>query len=247
MVNAPSARRFHSAVWTGTEMIIWGGFDGANQLSSGGIYDPGDDAWSAMTASTSARREHSAVWSTTDQLMLIYGGYGDAPALNGIYFPSGGAAGGEAYDPLLDSWSPLTLSGQPSARMQHKAVFDGDDMILWGGYDGGSDLATGAQYVDGTWLSLTGTAPQPRHHHTAVWVSSVRRMIVWGGQSAIGWLATGGEFDPDANEWLVAPPTALEAREFHTAVATGNRMIVWGGRNVTSQVLNTGGVYTPAP
>jgi hypothetical protein len=24
-INAPSARNFHTAVWTGTEMIVWGG------------------------------------------------------------------------------------------------------------------------------------------------------------------------------------------------------------------------------
>ncbi|HEX8947660.1 MAG TPA: hypothetical protein VF790_01790, partial [Dissulfurispiraceae bacterium] len=27
-VNAPSARVAHTAVWTGTEMIVWGGVDG---------------------------------------------------------------------------------------------------------------------------------------------------------------------------------------------------------------------------
>ena len=25
--NAPAARAFHTAVWTGSEMIVWGGYD----------------------------------------------------------------------------------------------------------------------------------------------------------------------------------------------------------------------------
>src|SRR5437868_12188077 len=32
--NAPSPRAFHSAVWTGTEMIIWGGYDGTNSFNT---------------------------------------------------------------------------------------------------------------------------------------------------------------------------------------------------------------------
>ena len=26
--NAPAARYYHTAVWTGSEMIVWGGYDG---------------------------------------------------------------------------------------------------------------------------------------------------------------------------------------------------------------------------
>src|SRR6516165_291305 len=39
--NAPSARTLHTAVWTGSEMIVWGGTDGqGNFLNTGGRYDP---------------------------------------------------------------------------------------------------------------------------------------------------------------------------------------------------------------
>src|SRR6516162_7980639 len=36
--NAPGARASHTAVWTGSEMIVWGGFDGNNSLNTGGRY-----------------------------------------------------------------------------------------------------------------------------------------------------------------------------------------------------------------
>jgi len=35
--GAPSARSDHTAVWTGTKMIIWGG---GSYLSTGGVYTP---------------------------------------------------------------------------------------------------------------------------------------------------------------------------------------------------------------
>src|SRR5215472_984277 len=38
--NAPSARSVHTAVWTGSEMIVWGGFDGSVDVNTGGRYDP---------------------------------------------------------------------------------------------------------------------------------------------------------------------------------------------------------------
>ena len=28
--NAPTGRDFHTAVWTGSEMIVWGGVDGSS-------------------------------------------------------------------------------------------------------------------------------------------------------------------------------------------------------------------------
>src|SRR5207244_4042540 len=35
--GAPAARSSHTAVWTGSEMIVWGG-DGANLFNTGGRY-----------------------------------------------------------------------------------------------------------------------------------------------------------------------------------------------------------------
>ena len=30
--NAPTARFFHTAIWTGSEMIVWGGIHGTSEL-----------------------------------------------------------------------------------------------------------------------------------------------------------------------------------------------------------------------
>ena len=44
--NAPSARFRHTAVWTGTEMIVWGG----QLINTGGRYDPATDSWKPTSA-----------------------------------------------------------------------------------------------------------------------------------------------------------------------------------------------------
>jgi hypothetical protein len=38
ITNAPIAREEHTAVWTGTEMIVWGGSDSTSDLNTGGRY-----------------------------------------------------------------------------------------------------------------------------------------------------------------------------------------------------------------
>src|SRR5690606_10616532 len=38
--NAPAARSQHTAAWTGSEMIIWGGWQAQVSLGTGGRYNP---------------------------------------------------------------------------------------------------------------------------------------------------------------------------------------------------------------
>jgi hypothetical protein len=56
--DAPSPRHAHVAMWTGTEMIVWGGmgipnpvYTGSKYLDSGGRYDPVTDTWTPMRSS----------------------------------------------------------------------------------------------------------------------------------------------------------------------------------------------------
>ena len=51
--NVPAARYYQSAVWTGTEMILWGGFSGSAYLNSGGRYNPSNNTWVATSTGAS--------------------------------------------------------------------------------------------------------------------------------------------------------------------------------------------------
>ncbi len=58
-VNAPTAREFHTAIWTGSEMIVWGGLAGGYS-NSGGRYNPATDSWTpTSTIDAPAGRERS--------------------------------------------------------------------------------------------------------------------------------------------------------------------------------------------
>jgi len=122
--GAPTPRASHSAVWTGSAMIVWGGSDGSN-LNTGGIYDPAADSWRAMnaTGAPTPRTYPAVVW--TGAKVIVWGGV-DA----GGYTNTGGI-----YDPGADSWTAMSTTGAPSPRFEHTAVWTGSRMIVWGGWD----------------------------------------------------------------------------------------------------------------
>ena len=161
-------------------------------------------------------------------------------------YSGGNAHPGGRYDPVADSWTPVSAAGAPSRRVFHTAIWTGTRMIVWGGYVGsGIDLNTGGQYdpVTDSWTpTSTAGAPSVRHYHSAIWIGN--RMIVWGGAqgSTLVLLNTGGQYDPSTDSWVATSTVgAPSARAQHSVVWTGTQMVVWSGSQHTSVVPNTGG------
>src|SRR6266550_1207602 len=127
--DAPIPRFSHTAIWTGNEMIVWGGYNGS-ELNTGGRYNPNTDSWTAINTTNAplARYYHTAVWSGSE--MIVWGGYN-----NYTYLTTG-----RRYNPNMDSWTATSITNAPSARSSHTAVWAGSEMIVWGGYvvDGSS-------------------------------------------------------------------------------------------------------------
>ncbi len=238
--SAPVAREYHSAVWTGSKMIIWGGRVSGGPSNTGALYDPIANSWSATTTTSApdARMQHTAVW--TGARMVIWGGVdGNDTTLNS----------GSRYDPVADSWSPVTTTSAPSARYLHKAVWSGSLMIVWGGATDTYFNATntGGRYdpVADSWTSTNTTgAPAQRVSHAAVWTGS--KMIVWGGRDGFE-VDTGGIYDPSSGAtgtWTATSSTnAPSARHTMSAIWTGSKMIIWGGYD--GLWTNTGGIFDP--
>jgi hypothetical protein len=134
--NAPTARYAHTAVWTGSEMIVWGGFNGQTTFfNTGGRYRPSTDSWTAtsITNAPSARASHTAVWTGSE--MIVWGG-----VTNGGYLNSGGR-----YNPGTDSWTATSTTNAPQAREIHTAVWTGTEMIVWGGFSVSGTVNTGGE------------------------------------------------------------------------------------------------------
>ena len=236
-VGAPRKRAAHSAVWTGTEMIVWGIFpDGAR-------YDPVADSWVPTNDSNPSEKriDHVAVWTGAE--MIVWAG--DFPI--GSLDPEGT---GDRYDPATDSWQPMNVAGAPVKR-EHggTAVWTGTEMLVFGGQTATALYGVGGKYNPTTdsWTSMSSSgAPEARAYSATVWTGT--EMLVGGGShswdAATGFeTSTGGRYDPLADSWTPTSTVGVpQARAHPAGVWTGSELIVWGGYGDFA-TLNSGGRY----
>jgi hypothetical protein len=183
MTNVPLQRWNHTAVWTGSRMIVWGGSyrntGGGPALltNTGGSFDLGTQTWTSTSTggAPTARASHAAVWTGTR--MIVWGG---------LFTQEG-----KLYNPGNDSWAPMSTSGQPTASKNPSAVWTGVEMIVWGANPGG-------RYRPATdvWVPMpTVNAPTSRAGASTVWTGEA--MIVWGGEDTS--TRNGGRFWADTD------------------------------------------------
>jgi N-acetylneuraminic acid mutarotase len=262
VANAPSRRYGHSALWTGTEMIVWGGnqhegstsegFSSQDNLNTGGRYNPSANTWSATTTSgaPSGRAGHTAAW--IGSRMVIWGG-SDALEAGWLGTPTY-FNNGARYNPANNTWATMSGTGEPAGRegASAVAVAANNRVMIWGGRDGDETFDNGASYVitNDTWQAIAAIPPdltgEPgmRRLHTAVWTGD--EVIIWGGRTDDYELKGGGRFRPSNNTWTNLPATGAPSRRTgHSAVWTGTEMIIWGGLS-SGDVLNTGARYNLA-
>ncbi len=237
--GAPSARWGHTAIWTGSEMIVWGGHgSGSTLVADGFAYDPALNTWRriADAGAPAARYFHTAVWTGSE--MIVWGGLGAAGYL----------ATGARYDPVLDHWIPLSTTNVPAARRFHTAVWTGSEMIVWGGETGNcAQPSDGGRYdpVSDAWSATSASSLVTRQYHNAFWAGN--RMIVWGGTHISGFpghcfqneFTDGANYAPASGNWSSIPtvPSPL----LPPVVWTGDYLVVW-----PSYSGGQGGRYDPS-
>ncbi|MGI8775583.1 MAG: Kelch repeat-containing protein [Actinomycetota bacterium] len=240
-------------MWTGDEMIVWGGWvtEGESLRSryvrTGAAYDPDSDSWRGVTpAPISGGSGYSAIWTGSE--MILWGS------------PARGAANeGAAYDPVKDEWRRIG-PGPLSPRSGHLAVWAGDEMIVWGGYLTEFQRerydAKGATYDPATdsWRMLP-RGPLPAGYDA---------MGAWTGKEVLVMVSPMGieeadypkfahlaAFDPATDGWRslarpphvawVSPPVAYLDGKLNVLSLGGT---VDGGEvNNYGRELDTGGIY----
>ena len=238
--NVPGARAGHTAVWSGSEMIVWGGVSASGWLNTGGRFTPDQQTWRTISTNgaPAERSGHIAVWTGTN--LFIWGGRNSYGLLND----------GALYQPASNLWTTLTLPSPPAARNGAVAVWAGDRVLLWGGEGAAGVLSDGAQLlfssgVPTAWAAMsTSNAPAARRNHTAVWTGQT--MIVWGGDDGDTPIGDGAAFNPAANSWQTLSSTsAPAARSGHAAVWTGQEMLILAGSTGAAEFAS-GSAYDPA-
>ncbi len=212
-------REFAVQVWTGSELLVWGGDPDGD---SGAAYDPAADRWRMIAPAPIPARCHGAsAWTGREVLV-----WGEACRLSPS--PSRGQPrhhlGAAAYDPAADRWRVLP-TGPVTGGQAVLSVWTGTEWIL---ADPVGPAAAFDPATDG-WRTLP-PVPRPSASITGQWTG--REVLVLGieiaeqgpstGASSRHWAAA---LDPATGAWrdLPDPPTELAA----TAVWDGRRLVAW--------------------
>ncbi len=240
-VLPPEFRRAQaSAVWTGSEMVIVGGyyettlFSLPTYLSEGLRYQLATDSWTVIPTPAGAhRRAAQAVWTGTE--MILMGG--EQP---------GGPPSAWRYNPTTGAWTQTANHAVLNNLNGANVAWTGTHVLLWGG----ASNPNGARYTPAadTWTVLPAPGADARVDSSAVWTGT--DLLGWGGR----FVSSGDETDDGrrynlaANAWsaLSVPPGTGETSERTDAVAVwaGDRLVVWGGANLAAR-FRTGGIYRP--
>ena len=217
-----SARIAQASVWTGTELLIWGGVEdsqGQPMAGDGAAYDPATRAWTPMPASPlSPRNTAFAVWTGTRALFWGGGNGSVAPLMDGA-----------SYDPASRTWAMLPAAPvRADARGRQAIVWTGMQMVvIQPGAGAAFDPATSS------WTTV------PALPHLAGWQPFVIG-AGWTGSQVITWVAsrspTNGlrfgaySWVPGSQAWTPLPGRPDYADfPFGTAAPIGDRLLFLGG------------------
>ncbi len=159
----------HTAVWTGDEVLVWGGDSGTDDV--GAAYDPSSDSWRLMRPPPiQPRTGQVATW--TGHEMLVWGGNalpdrtegGSGPGIDATSGPR--FDDGAAYDPATDTWRTLPRSGLPGRGVTAAAWTGSVWVVIDGLTSGDADVELGVAAYDPAydrWSSLPSvTVPMGR-------------------------------------------------------------------------------------
>jgi serine/threonine protein kinase len=264
--NAPSTQRSgHSMVWDDhdNQLLVFGGVDNSgNVLNDLWSYNTATGAWNQLNASTSdpnvigangtcgtqpAPRSNAAmVWDNVHQQVLLYGGV-DA---NNHYFDDLWS-----YSPSSGSWTAIQCTGGSPGARAGTAVWNGQQMLLFGGTSGSGQLADFWSYTPGTtgWQKIMASTPLgQRAYQSMAWDSHDNQLFVYGGVDATG-LQQGDFWSySTSNGWKLITPVSTNnpfARQqaMMTWDSTHNVLLMTGGWQDGQGVpFNTVWVYDPA-
>jgi hypothetical protein len=242
-----SPRVGHSAVWTGSELLIWGGGPpGGRPKVDGAAYDPAGDRWRRLPpAPLTGRTGHAAVWTGTE--MLVWGGARPARAGRSEVVLADGAA----YQPATRTWRPIT----PAPLAGDTVVWTGSELLVFGRVGAGSKPRLGGAAYDpraGRWRRLA-TSPLPAGNEFSVVLASGTLAAFTYRDSERA--CHGGLYDLAAGTWRMIDSCPLLPITYPQPLWTGSRIVLltWGPEwfdggevNPWPERVYTNGIYDPA-
>jgi hypothetical protein len=222
-------------VWTGRELLVWGGASGRNGAvlhADGAAYDPSTRTWSSLPAGPlSPRAQAASVW--TGRSVFIWGGYPDADATR--------ATDGALYTPADHSWMRLPPAPVTGYAEVH-AFWTGRVIVLlstppWDGKGAEEVHAQSYDPATNSWTRLPNLQPPAGHPVSSVVDIGVGNQIyvwsLWSFSTPIdrnSYTTTGGidsyTFQVDKRRWVPNTLALPDHRVSSTPLWTGHNLVL---------------------
>jgi hypothetical protein len=215
----PEWRDGATVVWTGDELLYWGGAprgeDASRQQADGFVFDPATRTWSTMPAAPHPSLNGAGVWTGTEALFFSYDTDGVRSQL---------------FDPSTATWRSIP-NGPQMPEFGVSWAWTGAELLLFGGGQLGDRSNVTTWSLDPateSWTHLSD-APIGMNLSDATWTGT--EMVVVGsamdrGNHATTRTAQAEAFDPTTDTWreLPAPPVSAQTA---AAAFVGGRLIGW--------------------
>jgi hypothetical protein len=232
-----------ATVWTGRQVIMWGGGCCSMSTADGSAYDLARNVWEPIPRAPLTPRHAPGVWTGTE--MIVVGGMNFGSEF----------ADGAAYNPTTRTWR--MLPPLPAPLTDETLTWTGTEVLVVGGkhFEAMQTKDSAAAWAynpsTNTWRRLADM-PVPRYEHLAAWAGD--QLLVWGGRSTSttgttpGAPPNGVAYDPATDRWSSMPPSPLKARVDAISAWTGTELLIWGGLGVAASVgmLGDGAAFRPA-
>jgi N-acetylneuraminic acid mutarotase len=225
LINAPSARYMHKAIWTGTEIVVWGGRSKATDsaqyfLNTGARYNPTTNIWTTLPVSASFDgREKFSMQMIGNGRFIIWGGRSIEHKSRTIINPCNSTpilfnydsvknfANGRIYNLNSNSWTEMSAVNAPSGRFNHSGTGVGFQFYVAGG-----TITQAPNFFCGLCGSPFPTNPCPKFNF----------------QDSI--LKTASVYDANSNTWTTLPDAPIPFTESF-AFFDNNQYISYFGPN----------------
>lgn len=224
------------SVWTGTEILAWGGSildpdrprttpgppgsgtpedPNPTLLRDGLAYDPAEDTWTRIPhAPVPPLRDTVGAW--TGEELLIWGDHRERDRPTRTI-----ESVGTAYSPQRDEWRHLPAG--PEGPSYREALWTGDRLVRMGDAPEFSGQAAAAAYDPDTdaWSRLPDSPSGKFDWSRPVWTGDELLVLSDGGKLAA--------YSPETDSWTLRSRSPLGERWSPTVRWTGERMIALGG------------------
>jgi N-acetylneuraminic acid mutarotase len=241
--ETPAGRDSHSMVYDSTSgtIVLFGGWDGYQDLGDTWVYDPVANAWTQHDPggyAPPARSCHAMVYDPTGGRVILFGGYDEDQEFGDTW----------AFDPSAGTWTELHPGGgSPAARDSHSMVFDAatGTAVLFGGWDANADFGDTWAYdpAADVWTQVEpgGAAPAARGNCAMAYDSSRGRAVLFGGSASGSMMNDTWAYEPAAGTWSELDPgsTLPVARYGHSTAydPESAQLLVFGGFTSYGDVL----------